>query len=523
MGEVEARDRDAKPSRHTLGKLAADPPVRSCLPWRVDGLAHPLHPSLGIGEGALLLGEGRGGQEDVGELGRLVHEQILDHQAVELAQGLVGVVEIGLGQHGVLPHHVHGADGAVEAAFGHLGDDEPGLARRPDAPRALEAREARRRVVSIARQIGGDGARVAAALDIVLATQRRDAGAREAHLTGGQREIEQRVRIGRPVRVLGDAHAPDQARAREGRSRVPARRPRDILSRHAGDLFGVLERVGGEGGGPGLEPFGARADEVEPGQPLVEDELGHGVEEGHVRAGAFLEPEIGLVAQLDPLGIDHDEPRAPADGLAEPDGDDGVVGRGVGAHHHETARLLVVLIGVGRGAGAHGGQHGLDGRGVAEPRAVVDVVGAHHHSRELLDDVAVLVGGLGRGEGPEAPVIAGQAIGGGLEGLVPADLAPRAVTLDHGHGDAVAGVDEARAEAALHAQRAEARVVLGHVVGHHGQPAVFAHLEPYPAPDAAIGARGLDLARDGHGDFLGAKRSCGAGRHALAARRADGG
>ena len=105
----------------------------------------------------------------MGELGRLVHEQILHHQAVELAQGLVGVVEIGLGQHGVLAHHVHGADGAVEAALGHLGDDEPGLARRPYAPHALEAREARRRVVGITRQIGGDGARVAAALDIVLA------------------------------------------------------------------------------------------------------------------------------------------------------------------------------------------------------------------------------------------------------------------------------------------------------------------------------------------------------------------
>ena len=49
-------------------------------------LAHALHAPLGVGEGAVLLGEGRRGQEDVGQLGRLVHEEVLDDQAVELVR-----------------------------------------------------------------------------------------------------------------------------------------------------------------------------------------------------------------------------------------------------------------------------------------------------------------------------------------------------------------------------------------------------------------------------------------------------
>ena len=158
------------------------------------------------------------------------------------------------------------------------------------------------------------------------------------------------------------------------------------------------------------------------------------------------------------LGLTTISLRAAAHGPAQANGDDRVVGRGVGAHDHQAARLLVVLVGVRRRARAHRGQHGLDRGRVAEPRAVVHVVGAHDHARELLDDVAVLVGGLGRGEGAEAAVVPRQAVGGRVERLVPRHLAPLAVAPDHGRGDAVARVDEARAEAPLDAQGPEARV-----------------------------------------------------------------
>src|SRR5216117_1459119 len=121
----------------------------------------------------------------------------------------------------------------------------------------------------------------------------------------------------------------------------------------------------------------------------------------HAGAGPRLEPEVRLVAQLDPLGVDDDEPRATADGPAKANRDHRVVRGGVGADHHEAARLLVVLIGVRRGAGAHGGQHRLDRGRVAEPRAVVHVVRPHNDAAELLDRVAVLVGGFGARESTE--------------------------------------------------------------------------------------------------------------------------
>ena len=107
---------------------------------RREGLADPLDAPLRVGEGAVLLREGRGGEEDVGALRRLVHEEVLDDEAVELAERLLRVVEIGLGEQRVLAHHVHRADPPVEAALDHLGDHEPGRGGRAAPPDALEAR-----------------------------------------------------------------------------------------------------------------------------------------------------------------------------------------------------------------------------------------------------------------------------------------------------------------------------------------------------------------------------------------------
>ena len=79
----------------------------------------------------------------MGELRRLVEEEVLDHEEVELGEGLLRVVEVGLRQEGVLAHDVHRADPPVEAALDHVRHDEAGLGRRPDAPGALELRERR--------------------------------------------------------------------------------------------------------------------------------------------------------------------------------------------------------------------------------------------------------------------------------------------------------------------------------------------------------------------------------------------
>src|SRR2546422_8712701 len=85
-----------------------------------------------------------------------------------------------------------------------------------------------------------DAAGVAATLDVVLAAQRGDAAAGKAHLASDERQVQERVGVVDAVRVLGDAHAPDQAGARERWPRVPARGLRDVARAHARHPFGVL-------------------------------------------------------------------------------------------------------------------------------------------------------------------------------------------------------------------------------------------------------------------------------------------
>ena len=67
--------------------------------------------------------------------------------------------------------------------------------------------------------------------------------------------------------------------------------------------------------------------------------------------------------------------------------------------------------------------------GVAQARAVVDVVGAKQRAEQFLQKVIVLVGGLGaavdrHGVGAVALVDLDQAVGGVVERLVPRDFAP---------------------------------------------------------------------------------------------------
>src|SRR5439155_24353760 len=93
---------------------------------------------------------------------------------------------------------------------------------------------------------------------------------------------------------------------------------------------------------------------------------------------------------------------------------------------------------------------------VAEPRAVVHVVRPHDDAAELLDRVAVLVGGFGAREGPEPLPMAREAIGRRLERLLPGHLDPAAVAPDHRVGDPIARVEKACPEPSLDAERAEA-------------------------------------------------------------------
>lgn len=63
--------------RHQAGDLGGYPPVGLRVAERFEGLPHPLHQTLSIGESAVFLGERSSGQYNVGHLGGLGEEEVL--------------------------------------------------------------------------------------------------------------------------------------------------------------------------------------------------------------------------------------------------------------------------------------------------------------------------------------------------------------------------------------------------------------------------------------------------------------
>ena len=123
----------------------------------------------------------------------------------------------------------------------HLGQVQAVSRRDRRAPRGLELR-ARRVVLDVleAGQLVRDRAHVAAALHVVLAAQRLQAGAVAADVPGEQREVDQREDVVDRVVVLGDPERPAQLRVRARAVRV--RELADRVGRNAGDALGLLER-----------------------------------------------------------------------------------------------------------------------------------------------------------------------------------------------------------------------------------------------------------------------------------------
>ena len=110
-----------EPGREPRRQVLHDLPIGPRGSRRIDELAHPLHAALAIGEGPFLLGEGGRGQDDVRDLGCLVHEEVLHDQEVERAQQFGGVGQVGVGEGRILAHDVHAADVALRDGLDHVG------------------------------------------------------------------------------------------------------------------------------------------------------------------------------------------------------------------------------------------------------------------------------------------------------------------------------------------------------------------------------------------------------------------
>ena len=205
--------------------------------------------------------------------------------------------------------------------------------------------------------------------------------------------------------------------------------PRDLADRvgvDAADLRGALGRVLLHRAWRARRSSSTRSAMNSRSTSPSRDHLVHdAVVEGDVGAGLDLAVDVGVVG--DPLAprVDHDQLRAAPPRLLEERRRDRVVRGRVRAGEDRDVGVDDVAVGRRDRARADALEQRRHARRVAQPRAVVDVVGAEARADQLLEEVGLLVGALGRAEaGDRARAAVGvdllQPRGDEVERLLPA-------------------------------------------------------------------------------------------------------
>ena len=370
-------------------QIAQDLPVSASITWWFDGLSDELYPPVAVGEDPVLFGEARRGQHHIGKPGGLVEKDVLQHDEVAAVETLLDPRGVRLRQHQVLPHHEQALDGAARHFLHHDVEVHAVVLRQLDAPRVLEfgahirigdplvpGVEDRRRT------------RVVGALNVVLASQRVEAGGAHPQVPGHQHEIGQGIDVVRAVGVLGDPEGVVDA-GLAGR-RVGSRRTTDALGRHAGGDLRPLGGIRGERLLQRVEAGRVGGDELLVAQAFFDNGVGHGVEKPHVGARCELEMHIGDLGEPDGPRIGDDQARASAHRPLHFHRDDGMGLGGVGTGDEEEVRVTDLVDGVRHRAGAEHGHEPRDRWRVSRGRALMAVVGSERRSAELLHQVVLL-------------------------------------------------------------------------------------------------------------------------------------
>ena len=334
----------APPGAHPVRELEDDREVVAGARWWRDGRPHALDAALGVGDGALGLGPGGGRrQDDVRELGGLGQEQVLDDEEVEALEQPDRPLLVGLGLDRVLADAVDGGEVAALHRVEHARQVPAALRRDRDAPLRIEL-GAQRVVLDVLEpgQAIRQRAHVAATLDVVLATERVDATAVPADVSGEEHERDQGEDVVDRVVVLGDAEGPADHRARRLREGVGEFA--DGLGRDAGLALGVFERVRLDLGLVGLEALRGAVDELAVLQAGRDDLAGDRVRERDVGADVEPEPRIGPLRRRGPARVDRVEARAVADALEQVVEEDRVRLAGVAAPQDDQVRLFDLTV-----------------------------------------------------------------------------------------------------------------------------------------------------------------------------------
>ena len=144
--------------------------------------------------------------------------------------------------------------------------------------------------------------------------------------------------------------------------------------------------------------LGIGLDELLVVELLRHDDVEDRIEHRHVGAIAELQHVGGVALERLAARIHDDELRAALGGLLEEGRRHRVVLGRIGADHHDHFRVLALVEGGGHRAGADALHQRRHRRGVAEPRAVIHVVGAEAGAHELLEEIGLLVRTFRRAE-----------------------------------------------------------------------------------------------------------------------------
>ena len=133
---------------------------------------------------------------------------------------------------------------------------------------------------------------------------------------------------------------------------------------------------------------------------VCQHDLHDAIDQSHIRSRTLFQVKRGKLRDVDLARICDDQRDAAfEDRLPESGAEDRMLLGRVRADDEQGLRIVGdVVHGVAHRSRTKAEGQAVDGRGMAEPRAVVDVVRADHLSGELLHQIVFFVGALGRGE-----------------------------------------------------------------------------------------------------------------------------
>lgn len=332
-----AREDELVSHSQALSQLAHHPGVGAHPAGRLLRLVVLDHPGLGIRHHALVLGPGGDGEDDV-RVGRRLGEEEIE-LSVELQTVVTGLDRrvVGEGDEGVvadadqaadllplhLPDHFHHR-GACRREFGLL--DPPDLA---DLAPVLRVRDR----PSAGQQVGLLAV-LPAALAVALAGDGAVTGAGFTEVAGGRTQVDDGQAVLDALRMVLDApsvpgHRP--ASAREGPGDLD-----DLGGGDAADVRGPLGGVGGDGGAHLVPAGGVLGEELLVGEPLADDDVQYGIEEGGVGAGLEGDVDVGGARDGRLARVDHDEGGTAVPGAPQVLGHDGEALPDVGPGDQQT-------------------------------------------------------------------------------------------------------------------------------------------------------------------------------------------